>query len=97
MTPDPYYATSWFITEQAGVWNWERFANAEFDKIHKDAQSESDLVKRDAMYQRAQDLMEESGAYKFITHEATPNVYRNTIVPALRPDGMPLYRYFKKD
>jgi len=55
------------------------------------------LVKRDAMYQRAQDLMEESGAYKFITHEATPNVYRNTIVPALRPDGMPLYRYFKKD
>jgi peptide/nickel transport system substrate-binding protein len=22
MTPDPYYATSWFITEQAGVWNW---------------------------------------------------------------------------
>ena len=97
MTPDPYYATSWFITEQAGVWNWERFANAEFDKIHKDAQSESDLVKRDAMYQRAQDLMEESGAYKFITHEATPNVYRNTIVPALRPDGLPLYRYFKKD
>lgn len=96
MTPDPYYATSWFISEQAGIWNWERFSNPEFDKIHTDAQSESDLSKRDAMYQRAQDLMEESGAYKFITHEATPNIYRNTIVPALRPDGLPLYRYFKK-
>lgn len=96
MTPDPYYATSWFITEQAGVWNWERFASEEFDKIHTDAQAESDPVKRDQMYQRAQDLMEESGAYKFITHEATPNIYRNTISPALRPDGLPLYRYFSK-
>jgi peptide/nickel transport system substrate-binding protein len=96
MTPDPYYATSWFITEQAGIWNWERFANPEFDKLHLEAQSESDQAKRDAMYQKAQDLMEESGAYKFITHEATPNIYRNTIVPALRPDGLPLYRYFTK-
>lgn len=96
MTPDPYYATSWFISEQAGIWNWERFSSDEFDKIHQAAQSESDNGKRNAMYQRAQDLMEESGAYKFITHEATPNVYRNSIVPALRPDGLPLYRYFKK-
>ena len=95
MTPDPYYATSWFISEQVGNWNWEGFANEEFDKIHQAAQSEADPVARDAMYRKAQDLMEESGAYKFITHEATPNIYRNSITPALRPDGLPLYRYFK--
>ncbi|MCZ4292321.1 ABC transporter substrate-binding protein [Hoeflea alexandrii] len=94
MTPDPYYATSWFITEQAGIWNWERFRNEEFDKLHLAAQSESDQAKRAAMYARAQDLMEESGAYKFITHESTPVIYRNSVVPALRPDGLPLYRYF---
>ena len=95
MTPDPFYATSWFVSEQAGIWNWERFANEEFDKIHLAAQAETDPVARDAMYQKAQDLMEDSGAYKFITHEATPNIYRNSITPALRPDGLPLYRYFK--
>ncbi|WP_343080068.1 ABC transporter substrate-binding protein [Ostreiculturibacter nitratireducens] len=94
MTPDPYYATAWFIKEQAGVWNWERFRSDEFDAIHLAAQSESDQAKRAEMYARAQDLMEESGAYKFITHEATPVIYRNTIKPALRPDGLPLYRYF---
>ncbi|MCV2872687.1 ABC transporter substrate-binding protein [Defluviimonas sp. WL0050] len=94
MTPDPYYATSWFITEQAGIWNWERFKNEEFDELHLAAQSEGDQAKRAAMYARAQDLMEESGAYKFITHESTPVIYRNGVVPALRPDGLPLYRYF---
>jgi peptide/nickel transport system substrate-binding protein len=38
--------------------------------------------------------MEESGAYKFLTHEATPVIYRNGVAPALRPDGLPIYRYF---
>ncbi len=94
MTPDPYYATSWFISEQAGVWNWERFRNEEFDQLHLAAQSEADPAKRAEMYVRAQNLMEESGAYKFLTHEATPVIYRDTVKPALRPDGLALYRYF---
>lgn len=96
MTPDPYYATSWFTSEQAGVWNWERFRNEEFDEIHVQAAQESDPQKRDAMYQRAQDLMEESGAYRFITHEATPVVFTPEVAPALRPDGTALLRYFGK-
>ena len=96
MTPDPYYATAWFTTEQVGVWNWERFRSAEFDKLHADAQGELDNEKRAAMYRRAQDLMEESGAYRFLTHEASPVIHRNSVVPALRPDGLPLLRYFGK-
>ena len=96
MTPDPYYATAWFTCEQAGVWNWERHCNEEFDRIHADAQAELDNNKRASMYTRAQDIMERSGGYRFITHEATPNIYRDTINPALRPDGLPLYRYFRK-
>ena len=96
MTPDPYYATSWFTTEQAGIWNWERFSNEEFDQIHQSAYQETDLTKRAAMYQRAQDLMEESGAYRFLTHEATPVIHSAGVVPALRPDGLALLRYFGK-
>ena len=96
MTPDPYYATSWFITEQAGIWNWERFSNAEYDNLHNSASREGDVAKRDEMYKRAQDLMEESGAYRFITHEATPVVHSSRVIPALRPDGIGLLRDFGK-
>ena len=41
-----------------------------------------------------QDIMEDSGAYRFLTHEATPVIYSNSIKPAFRPDGLPLLRYF---
>ncbi|AXI45816.1 peptide ABC transporter substrate-binding protein [Sulfitobacter sp. SK012] len=96
MTPDPYYATSWFVSDQIGIWNWERFSNEEFDKIHIDASRETDFDKRATMYRRAQDLMEESGAYRFITHEANPVVHSAGVIPALRPDGIAQLRYFGK-
>ncbi|WP_438463802.1 ABC transporter substrate-binding protein [Marinomonas sp. PE14-40] len=95
MTPDPYYASQWFVEKQVGVWNWERFRNQEFDELHEKALSESSEPKRSIMYQKMQDIMEESGSYRFITHESTPIIYRNAIVPALRPDGTPLYRSFQ--
>jgi peptide/nickel transport system substrate-binding protein len=96
MVPDPYYATSWFIQDQVGVWNWERFRSQEFDDLHKRAGQETDVASRGRMYRRAQDLMEESGAYRFITHEATPVIYGRAIRPAFRPDGLPLLRYFER-
>ena len=95
MTPDPYYATQWFVESQVGIWNWERFRNKEFDALHGMALSESSDKKRSALYMQMQDIMEQSGSYRFITHESTPVVYRNSISPALRPDGTPLYRNFK--
>lgn len=94
MAPDPSYATAWFITEQAGIWNWERFRNEEFDQLHVAASQETDPAARDEMYRRAQDLMEESGAFRFITHEATPVIHTARVQPALRPDGLALLRYF---
>ncbi|MGB5985859.1 MAG: ABC transporter substrate-binding protein, partial [Desulfobacterales bacterium] len=92
--PDPYYATQWFTEEQIGVWNWERFNDPEYNALHQKAAIETDLAKRDAVYRQMQDIMEESGAYLFLTHEAVPLVYRDTIKPALRPDGVPIWRYF---
>lgn len=94
MLPDPYYATSWFISDQVGVWNWERFSNPEFDKLHEQAISETDTDKRAAIYRRMQDIMEESGAYRFLTHEGNPVMYRDGLEPALRPDGRPLLPRF---
>jgi len=93
--PEPYYATQWFTNEQIGVWNWERFSSDEYDDLHNKAAIETDLAKRDKMYRRMMDIMEESGAYLFLTHEAVPLIWRDTLVPALRPDGVPMWRYFK--
>ncbi len=95
MLPDPYYATQWFTTDQIGKWNWERFSSPEFNKLNKAATSETDKEKRGAMYQKMQDLMEQSGAYRFVTHEGSPVMFRDSAKPALRPDGRPLYRYFE--
>ena len=95
MTPDPYYGTAWFVCDQVGKWNWERWCDAGFDDLHNTALGEGDADKRDSMYRDMQTMMEDSGAYRFITHEATPVVYRDKIAPALRPDGLPLYRYFR--
>jgi peptide/nickel transport system substrate-binding protein len=95
MSPDPAYATEWFTPEQVGVWNWERFNNPEFGELHAAAKFEKDEQKRAGMYVRMQDLMEESGAYIFLTHERRAYLYRDTISVALNPAGEPLLRLFK--
>ncbi len=92
---DPYYSVTWFITEQMGIWNWERFSNPEFDRLNDQALATTDEDERDRMYRRMQDLMEESGCYRFITNGVMPQIIRNTIVPAFRPDGYALLRDFR--
>jgi peptide/nickel transport system substrate-binding protein len=48
------------------------------------------------MYREMQDIMEESGAYRFITHEVNAVLYRDFIEPAVRPDGIAIYNHFQK-
>lgn len=92
---DPYYSMTWFISAQMGLWNWERFNNEEFDRLNNLALATSDEAERSRMYWRMQDLMEESGCYRFLTNGVMPNIFRNSIEPAFRPDGYPLYRQFR--
>ncbi|RWQ87252.1 MAG: peptide ABC transporter substrate-binding protein [Mesorhizobium sp.] len=94
--PDPLYYTAWFTKEQVGVWNWERFRSDRFDELNSKAAAVDDPKEREKLYQEMQDLMEESGAYRFLTHGATPVIYRTTKMhAATRPDGVPLYLDFK--
>lgn len=98
MVPDPYYATTFFTCDQVGVWNWERFCNKEFDELNAKAVTIEDQDERAKLYYRMQDMMEESGAYRFLTNEATPLMYRTSaMTAATRPDGRPLYRQFKTE
>ena len=94
--PDPSYYTRWHLQSQVGIWNWERFRSDEYDSLDQKALGETDQEKRAAMYKRMQDIMEESGCFRFITNEVAPVVCRKTVVPALRPDAIPLLRKFKK-
>ena len=92
---DPYYPLTWFISDQIGLWNWERFRNAEFDRLNQQAIATSDETERVGMYHRMQDLMEESGCYRFLTNGAIPHIFRNTIEPGYTPDSSPDLRHFR--
>jgi len=92
---DPYYALVWFISEQMGKWNWERFSNQEFDRLNDLALATTVAAERHRMYQRMQDIMEESGCYRFISNGVMPQIVRNTIRPAFTPDGYAILRGFR--
>lgn len=92
---DPYYSMTWFISEQVGIWNWERFSNAEFDRLNDLAMATGDEAERSRIYHRMQDLMEESGCYRFLTNGVMPQILRNSIQPAFRPDGYARLREFR--
>jgi peptide/nickel transport system substrate-binding protein len=94
MLGDPYYASEWFVSEQAGIWNWERFRSKEFDHLHETALALTDPAERDPLYQRMQHLMEASGCYRFLAHSVEATMTRQWLEPALRADGYPMYRYF---
>jgi len=92
---DPSENLIWFTPDQVGVWNWERWNNAEFGELYDKANVELDADKRNAMYQRMQDLMEESGAYIFLTHGALAALHRDWLVPMVRYDrtlALPQFR-----
>jgi peptide/nickel transport system substrate-binding protein len=89
---DPYYSLTWFTSAQLGIWNWERFSSEEFDRLSDQALATTDPAARSRMYRRMQDLMEESGCYRFITNSVMPQIYRNTIKPAFRADGYAMLR-----
>ncbi|RKZ05894.1 peptide ABC transporter substrate-binding protein, partial [bacterium] len=92
---DPYYSLVWFISEQMGQWNWERFSNEEFDRLNDLALATTNEAGRDLMYQRMQDIMEESGCYRFISNGVMPQIIRKSIKPSFSPDGYARLRGFR--
>lgn len=92
---DPYYSLVWFISKQMGHWNWERFSNEEFDRLNDLALATTVEAERSQMYQRMQDIMEESGCYRFISNGVMPQIVRQTIKPTFTPDGYALLRGFR--
>jgi len=93
--PDPVWGTQWFLTEQAGVWNWEWFSNKEYDELHYKAIAELDIKKRNDMYVRMMKIMEESGCFVWIAHPPNASLAKESIIPSIWPNGNACYRKFK--
>lgn len=89
--PDPSFQAQWFVPEQVGVWNWERWNSPEYGELNQLQLQEFDEEKRAGQVRRMQELMEESGAYVFLTNGLAAILVRDDINPVLRPDGTSLY------
>ena len=68
-SPDPSDAIQWFKKDQVGVWNWERWSNPEFEDLWTKGLAETDNTKRKQIYLRMQEIMEDTGAYVWMTYD----------------------------
>jgi peptide/nickel transport system substrate-binding protein len=94
--PDPSDTMQWFIKSQVGVWNWERWSDPEFEELWTKGLTEPDNAKRNEIYLRMQEIMEDTGAYVWVTHDPLSYVHKKSIVPAFDPGGELLVNFFKK-
>jgi len=84
---DPAFQTQWFVSSQIGTWNWQRWADPEFDEASAKAASTNDKAERNRLYIEAQKRMEASGAFIWLTHEANIFAFRPWLKPAVLPNG----------
>ena len=94
---DPSENLVWFRPDQIGIYNWSGFDNAEYESSYQQLISESDEVKRIALSNRMEDLMEESGGFIFICHQPLAVIHKDSFVPVIYPDGHPNPVLFEKN
>lgn len=95
-SPDPSDTMQWFVKSQVGIWNWERWSDPEFEELWAKGLAEPDNAKRHDLYIRMQEIMEDTGAYVWITHDPLNYVHSDKIVPGFDTGGEPLVQQFKK-
>ena len=84
MSPDPSDGIQWFIKNQVGIWNWERWSDPEYEDLWIKGLAETDTAKRKEIYLRMQEIMEDTGAYVWITQDPLNYVHSEKIVPGIR-------------
>lgn len=86
-SPDPSDAIQWFIKSQVGIWNWERWSDPEYEELWTKGLAEIDNAKREPIYLRMQEIMEDTGAYVWITHDPLNYAHSDKIVPDFDTGG----------
>ena len=82
----------WFVCDQVGEWNWQRWCNEEYSDLEYRASLETDVDKRGEMYAQMMDLMWDSAAFINLTHTTRVTLVRDTIEPNMMPDGLIHFR-----
>jgi len=76
---DPYEPFQWFKRDQVGIWNWERWSDDEFEALYQEGLVSTSDARRNEIYLRMQEIMEDTGAYVWLDHEAEVYVHRDTV------------------
>ena len=90
--PDPRRATQWFVCNQVGEWNWQRWCSDRFSELDELAGAETNLEKRAKLYEEMMDDMWDSAAFLNVTHPVRVVLVRDHIDPQMLPNG---YVYFR--
>ncbi len=85
--PDPSFQTQWFVSDQIGRWNWQRWANPDFDRLDTAAGATEDVAERARLYVEGQKLMDRSAAFIWLTHEVNVFAAKTWLNPAVMPNG----------
>ncbi|PWR13605.1 hypothetical protein DKT69_19915 [Micromonospora sicca] len=85
--PDPSWSTKWFTSDQIGEWNWMNWDNKEFTRLHNEALVEIDPAKRNEMYIRMQQLMDEDAVALWVAWPTASLAKRKGLKAPVRPDG----------
>lgn len=93
--PDPIWSTQWFRCAQFDKWNWMYFCNEEFDSLDRAAANELDPEKRNEMYIREQQLMDEGVEAVWILWPSSTTVTRTGIQPSFDVSNSALAWNFK--
>ncbi len=86
---DPTENLVWFRPDQIGVYNWTFFDSPEYEDLYQKSLVELDPEKRRAMFNRMEDLMEESGDFLFICFEPMVAIHDSDLKPVILADGHP--------
>jgi peptide/nickel transport system substrate-binding protein len=93
---DPAWFTMWFTSNQAGIWNWMRWANQEFDALHKRGITTLDPAQRARIYIQMQKLWDEDANAIWVTALPMAYVHKPNIVPVMDSNGIiPMLRDFR--
>ncbi len=93
---DPTENLVWFRPDQIGAYNWSFFDNKEFEDLYQQSVVEQDNAKRKAMFNKMEDLMEQSGGFVFICFEPFLAIHDDNLAPVILSDGHPNPTMFKK-
>jgi peptide/nickel transport system substrate-binding protein len=86
---DPTENLVWFRPDQIGVYNWSFFDSKEFEDLYQQGVVEQDDGKRKTIFNKMEDLMEDSGGFIFICFEPYLAIHDSNLKPVILADGHP--------